>query len=57
MLDRLPGSGVEIATPSWWWVLAAEAAGFGMMLGRTFRFRLFCAMILVMLWVGASTVG
>ncbi len=55
ILDRMPGSGINITPPSWAWVLAAEMAGFGIMLGNRRTTRLLSGLGLVVLWLVAST--
>ncbi len=55
LLDRMPGSGIDIASPSWAWVIAAEMAGFDIMLGNRRTTRLLSGLGLVVLWLVAST--
>jgi hypothetical protein len=55
MLDHLPGSGIEMTPPSWWWVLAAESAGIGVMLATRRIVRTLSLVVMVLLWVHASS--
>jgi len=55
MLDHLPGSGIEMTPPSWWWVLAAESAGIGVMLATRRVVRTLSLVVMVLLWVHASS--
>lgn len=54
LLDQVPGSGLEITTPSWAWVLAAELAGIGIMLSRRRLVGCISLCGLVLLWLAAS---
>jgi hypothetical protein len=54
VFDQIPGSGIEITPPSWWWVATMELLAVIIVVGRCQQTRCLGVFALVVLWVLAT---